>query len=133
MLCTILNQVHSQQKQLKIIWKEKQKGFIHYELSQRNTIVLETVFTWLLAMVKQLGILTYFLTLSCADLRWEELPFIIKLNNLGFNEEELKILNYRECYNLLNNNPILVARHFHYQCYIQMFFGHTVFLKLRIG
>ena len=84
-------------------------------------------------MVKQLGILTYFLTLSCADLRWEELPFIIKLNNLGFNEEELKILNYRECYNLLNNNPILVAGHFHYQCYIQMFFGHTVFLKLRIG
>ena len=44
-----------------------------------------------LAMVKQLGILTYFLTLSCADLRWEELPYIInRLNNLGLCEEELK-------------------------------------------
>ena len=37
-----------------------------------------------LAMVKQLGIPTYFLTLSCADLRWKELPYISnKLNNLG--------------------------------------------------
>ena len=37
-----------------------------------------------LAVVKQLGILTYFLTLSCADLRWEEHLYIVnKLNNLG--------------------------------------------------
>ena len=44
-----------------------------------------------LAMVKQLGIPTYFLTLSCAKLRWEELPYIInKLNNLGLSEEKLK-------------------------------------------
>ena len=32
----------------------------------------------LLAMVKQLGMPTYFLTLSCAEFRWEELPHIIK-------------------------------------------------------
>ena len=37
-----------------------------------------------LAMVKQLGVPTFFLTLSCADLRWDELPYIInKLNDLG--------------------------------------------------
>ena len=30
-----------------------------------------------LAIIKQLGIPTYFLTLPCADLRWEELPYII--------------------------------------------------------
>ena len=42
-------------------------------------------------MVKQLEIPKYFLTLSCADLRWEELPYIInKLNNLGVSDEELK-------------------------------------------
>ena len=34
-----------------------------------------------LAMVKHLEILTYFLTLSCAELRWEELPYIIKKSN----------------------------------------------------
>ena len=30
-----------------------------------------------LAMVKQLGILTFFMKLSCADLHWNELIFII--------------------------------------------------------
>ena len=41
-----------------------------------------------LAMVKQLGIPTYFLTLSCADQRWEELPYIMnKLSNLGLSDK----------------------------------------------
>ena len=45
------------------------------------------------AIVTQLGIPTYFLTLSCAGIRWEELPYTIN-----------KIL--------LNNNAALVARYF---------------------
>ena len=69
-----------------------------------------------LAMVKQLGIPMYFLTLSCADLRWEELPYFIKkLNNLGLSGEKLKNLSHQERCNLLNNNPVLVARHFQYR------------------
>ena len=72
-------------------------------------------------MFKQLGIPTYFLTLSCADLRWEELPYIInKLNNLGLSDEELKNLSYQERCNLLNDNPVLVARHFQYK--VDVFF-----------
>ena len=48
-----------------------------------------------LAMVKQLGVPTYFLILSSANLRWEELPYIVnKFNNLGLSEEELKNLSY---------------------------------------
>ena len=44
-----------------------------------------------LAMVIQLGIPTYFLALSCADLRWEELPCITnKLSNFGLNDVEVK-------------------------------------------
>ena len=54
-------------------------------------------------MVKQLGISTYFLTLPCAELGWEELPYIInKLNNLGLSDGELKNLSYQERCNLLN-------------------------------
>ena len=65
------------------------------------------------AMVKQLGIPTYFLTFSCADLRWGELPYVIKkLINLGLSDEELKNLSHQEHCNLLNKNPVLVARHF---------------------
>ena len=67
-----------------------------------------------LAMVKQLGIPTYFMTLPYADLRWENLLHIInKLNNLGLIDVELGNLSYR-C-NLLSNNPVLVARHFQYK------------------
>ena len=50
-----------------------------------------------LSMVKYLGIPTYFLTLSFAELSWEELPYIInKLNNLGLSDKELKNLCYPE-------------------------------------
>ena len=45
------------------------------------------------AIVTQLGIPTYFLTLPCTGIKWEELPYTIN-----------KIL--------LNNNPALVARYF---------------------
>ena len=42
-------------------------------------------------MVIELEIHTYFLILSCADLRWELLAYIIdKLNNFGISYEELK-------------------------------------------
>ena len=70
----------------------------------------------MLAMVKQLGIPIYFLTLSCADLRWEELPYIInKFNNLELSDKELKNLSYQERCKFLNNNLVLVARHFQYK------------------
>ena len=76
-------------------------------------------------MIKQLGIPTYFLTLSSADLRWEELPYIInKLNNLGRSEEELKKLSSKDRCNLLNNSPVLVARHFHYK--VEVFFKYVI-------
>ena len=76
-------------------------------------------------MIKQLGIPTYFLMLLCADLRWEELSYIInKLSNLGLSDEELKNLNYQESYNLLNNNPVLVARHFQYK--VEIFFKEII-------
>ena len=77
-----------------------------------------TYWKYVLAMVKQLSILTYFLALSCADLRWEELPYIInKSKKLGLSDEELKSLSYQERYNLLTNNPVLVAKHSQYKIY----------------
>ena len=60
-------------------------------------------------MVKQLGIPKYFLTLSCVDLKQEELSYIInKLNNVRPSREKQKYLS-RAC-NLINNNPVAVAR-----------------------
>ena len=48
-------------------------------------------------MVKQLGVPTYFLTLSCADLRWDELPYIVnKLKNLNLTDEEIRDLTHQQ-------------------------------------
>ena len=71
-------------------------------------------------MIKQLGVSTYFLTLSCTYLLWDGLSYIInKLNN-----EELKNLSYEECCKLHEDNPFLVARHFYFQ--VQVFFKKVV-------
>ena len=54
--------------------------------------------------------------MSCADLRWEELQYIInKLNSLGLSDEKLKNFSCQERCNLLNNNPVLVAKYFLYK------------------
>ena len=67
-------------------------------------------------MVKQLEISTYFLTLPCADLKWEELQYIInKLNNLRLSDGEFKNISHLERCNLLYNNPVLVVRYFKYK------------------
>ena len=63
-----------------------------------------------LAMVKQLGCPTFFLTLSCADLRWNKLVEIIsKLNSLGLTKENVEGLNYFERCNILNSKAVLLA------------------------
>ena len=66
--------------------------------------------------LKQLGIPTYFLTLLFADLRWDELPYIInKFNNLGHSDKELIRLSYQDSCIFYNNNPVLLARLFQYK------------------
>ena len=62
-----------------------------------------------LAIVKQLGIPTFFMTLSCADLHWNELISITA---------KLKWENLQEEH--MNMNPVLFARHFQYR--VEVFF-----------
>ena len=63
-------------------------------------------------MVKQLGLPRFFLTLSCADLRWKELILIIsRLHGLNLDEKNSEIDYFQKC-EILNSNPVLVARHF---------------------
>ena len=91
-------------------------------------------------MLKQLGIVTFFMTLSCADLRWNELVEILsKLNKLDFSDDVIKNMTYQERCNTLNKNPVLVARHFQYK--IEIFFkvivldgplGKTSYYAIRV-
>ncbi|XP_066926174.1 uncharacterized protein [Clytia hemisphaerica] len=78
-----------------------------------------------LAMVKQLGPPTFFFTLSCADLRWDELISIIyKMKGQNVTDEFIDNLSYHERCDLLNSNPVLVARHFQYR--VEVFFKTIV-------
>ena len=66
-----------------------------------------------LAMIKKLGIPIYFLTLSFAELRWEELSYTVnKSKSPGLSNNNIKNLSYQEGCDLLNKNPVLVAKHF---------------------
>ena len=67
-------------------------------------------------MVKQLGCPTFFMTLSSADLRWNELISIIaKLDNPKLSEEDIEKILYHDRCKFLNSNPVLVAWRFQYR------------------
>ena len=67
----------------------------------------------------------FFMTLSSADLKWNELVSIInKLNKQRLSQEDIRNLaNHHRC-QLLNSNPIIVARHFQYR--VEVFFKEII-------
>ena len=74
-----------------------------------------------LAMVKQLGLPTFFMTLSCAELRWNELISIIStLKGETLQEEEINMLDYFQRCSYLNLNPVVRACQFQYR--VEIFF-----------
>ena len=78
-----------------------------------------------LGMVKQLGLPTFFMTLSCADLRWNELvSIIIKLSGKSISDADIESLSYFECCEILNMNPVLLAKHFQYR--VEVFFKEII-------
>ena len=96
----------------------------------------------ILGMVKQLGIPTWFMTLSCADLRWPELfQIIARMQGRSMCNKEVEGLSYNEKCQMLNTNPVIVAKHFQYR--VETFFteillsdtnpiGKIVYYALRI-
>ena len=74
----------------------------------------------------------FFLTLSCADLQWNELISIIfKLNDIVIADEDIDRLSYRERCDTFNKNPVLVARHFQYR--VKIFFFKFIVLDGPLG
>ena len=72
----------------------KDQGF-YFMIQIRGTPAYWKRFEYdVLAMIKQLGCPTFFLTLSCADLKWREIPEIIsKFNKLNLSKEYLESMN----------------------------------------
>ena len=72
-------------------------------------------------MVKQLGLPTFFITLSCADLQWNELLLIIaELRGEVLSEDSINEVDFFERCRYLNLNPVVLARHFQYR--VETFF-----------
>lgn len=80
------------------------------------------------AMVKQRGIPTWFMTLSCSALRWPELFEIIgKSQGFNLTDKEIDALTYNERCSMLNLNPVIVAKHFQYR--VETFFTEVLMTK----
>ena len=80
------------------------------------------------AMVKQLGIPTWFMTLSCADLGWPELfQIIARTQGKNLTNEQVTALSYNERCSMLNLNPVVVAKHFQYR--VETFFTEVLLAK----
>ena len=74
-----------------------------------------------MVMVKQLGVPTFFLTLSCAALRWNDVFCAIsKVNGIDISEDEINGMSYSDRCKLLNGKPVIVARYFQYR--LELFF-----------
>ena len=79
-------------------------------------------------MVKQLGIPTWFMTLSCADLRWPDLfQIIARTQGKDISDDEVDKLSYKEKCDMLNLNPVVVAKHFQYR--VETFFKEVLLSK----
>ena len=80
-------------------------------------------------MVKQLGILTWFMTLSCADLRWPELfQIIARTQGKNLTDDQVKAMSYNERCSMLNLNPVVVAKHFQHR--VETFVTEILLSKL---
>ena len=67
-------------------------------------------------MIRQLGVPTWFLTLSAADMQWPEIIQSIGLQyGHNFTVEDIQGMSYEEKTSWLRNNPVTVARQFHYR------------------
>ena len=104
----------------------KDKAYCFMKNLRGSPPYYQRTFYELLAMVRQLGTPTWFLTLTAADLKWPDLIGIIaRQHGVNYTDEEIDKLSFEDKSNWLRRNPVMAARHFQYRLHI---FWHE-FLK----
>ena len=81
-----------------------------------------------LGMIRQLGILTWFLTLSAVDMQWPDvIQTIARQYGKALNDEDVKTMSFEEKSNWLRQSPVTPARYFHYclNAFFQVFLKST--------
>ena len=80
-----------------------------------------------LAMIKQLGPPSWWMTFSCADLRWNEIYKILsKLQGKELTDQEIGLMTCNEKCKMVNSNPVVIAKHFQYRL-------ETLFKEVLLG
>ena len=81
-----------------------------------------------LAMIRQLGIPTFFLTLSAADMQWPDvIQSIARQYGVTFTDEEVASMSFEEKSKWLRQNPVTAARHFQYR--LNTFFSVLIWIS----
>lgn len=70
-----------------------------------------------MAMVRQNGGFTFFITNSAAETKWEELLIILKktVDKIDISEDEASELTFEEKARLISSDPVTCAQYFYYR------------------
>ena len=102
---------------------EKMKDFIRNDQAftflknvRGSPAYYQRTFYDLLAMIRQLGVPTWFLTLSAADMKWPDvIQTIAKQYGVTISDNEVLEMSFEEKSSWLRRNPVTAARHFQYR------------------
>ena len=100
----------------------KDKAYRFMKNVRGSPAYYQRTFYDLLAMIRQLGTPTWFLTLSAADMRWPDMiQTIAKQYGTIYTDEDFKGLSFEVRSGWLRRNPVTSARHFQYR--LNVFFN----------
>lgn len=92
------------------------KGNIPCMSVKANHLELSPLPPELSAMIRQLGTLTWFFTLSAADMKWPDvIQIIAKQYGVIYTDEDVANLSFEDKSNWLKYNPVTAARHFQHR------------------
>ena len=90
------------------------EGYYIFRQLRNSPAYLETRKKDIFAMIRQLSLPTWFMSLSAADTRWTDLlKMLAKLNDgIDYSEKELENLSWQEKTKLVQKDPVTCSRYF---------------------
>ena len=93
------------------------EGYYIFRQLRNSPAYLETRKKDIFAMIRQLSLPTWFMSLSAADTRWTDLlRMLAKLNDgIDYSEKELENLSWQEKTKLVQKDPVTCSRYFNHR------------------
>lgn len=89
-------------------------GFYLFKSLRNSPMYMEARKSELYAFIRQYGIPTWFISLSAADFRWNDLlrSLSIIIDGVSLTDQEITKLNFHQKCRLINTDPVTTARYF---------------------